>query len=209
MAEVISFLTNSLTIIVLVAYLFALWAALVLWTWFDISERSESPLYMLGAVLLVATGSILGFAIYLLLRPSSTKDEIQTRRIEEAILSSQAQLHTCPECFTVIKEEYSFCSNCATRLVSKCQSCSRSVNISWRTCPYCGAKQTAFLEQPVKRSEVVAKPADEKQARTTAILSSIFGYLNKVKYERGNSKSKKTVVRKAKKSLRTARKRKS
>ena len=59
MVEVISFLTSSLTITLLVAYVFALWAALVLWTWFDVSDRTENTLYRLGAVLIVATGSVL------------------------------------------------------------------------------------------------------------------------------------------------------
>jgi len=210
MVEVISFLTSSLTITLLVVYVFALWAALVLWTWFDVSDRTENALYRLGAVLIVATGIVLGFAIYLLLRPGSTKDEIQMRRVEEAILSSQAHLYTCPECFSVIKEEYLYCTNCAVKLVEACGNCSSNINITWNVCPYCGTKQPReTVEKPKEQPQVAPGLASQKRVRTAALFSSIFSYLNKVRNERAGSRPTKTAAKKTKKSTRSSRKRKS
>lgn len=143
MAEIISFLSNSLTTALLVGYVFALWAALVMWTWLDIGGRTENILYRLGAILMVATGAILGFAIYLLLRPTLTKDEVHVRQIEEGLIASQSQLQACPNCYYSIRRDFSFCPNCSEKLTIECSTCSKKINLSWVTCPYCGDKQKA------------------------------------------------------------------
>ena len=187
MADVINFLANSLTITVLVAYLFALWAALVIWTWFDISNRTDNPFYRIGAILIVATGAIFGFAIYLLLRPGSTLEEVQAREIEETILSSQSQFLTCPSCHHTAREDFAYCPNCSMKLLSECPSCNKQINVTWSTCPYCGKERRKVVEVTVG-AEPELKPLEaplpvvtgsEKKGRSLAFFSALSGFLKR------------------------------
>jgi hypothetical protein len=141
LASIISLIANSLTITVLVGYIFALWAALVIWALFDINARTDNPLYKLGAVLLVATGAFFGFAIYLLLRPIYTKDEARMREVEESILASQAGFLTCPSCRQAVREEFAYCPSCSLKLYEKCNDCGKQIIVSWSTCPFCGTEK--------------------------------------------------------------------
>ncbi|MDP2720865.1 MAG: zinc ribbon domain-containing protein [bacterium] len=179
-ADVIAFVSNSLTITLLVGYIFALWAAIVAWAWIDINTRTDNTFYRLGAVLVVATGAILGFAIYLLLRPNLTKDEEKLREVEEAILSSQSQFLTCPDCYHAVKEDFSYCPNCSRKLVGACTSCSREINNSWNACPYCGTRQR---EVEIKKPAVQVIPGTVSPGaslkRSSLILFSSLGNLIK------------------------------
>ena len=147
MAEIISFISNSLTTTLLVGYLFALWAALLIWTWLDINARSDNNLFKLGAIIIVGTGAVLGLAIYLLLRPGHTKDEIQVRQIEEGLITSQSQLQACPNCYYSIRRDFTYCPNCSEKLTAACPSCSKKINMLWGTCPYCGKKQKVIEKE--------------------------------------------------------------
>lgn len=187
MVDVINFIANSLTITVLVGYLFALWAALVIWTWFDISGRTDNPLYRIGAILIVATGAVFGFAIYLLLRPSNTLEEAGIRDIEETILASQSQFLTCPACHHTAREDFVYCPNCSTKLLSGCPDCGKQINVSWNTCPYCGKERKKVVEiAPEVKPEL--KPAEvpspvvivsEKKGRSLAFFSALSGFLKR------------------------------
>jgi len=196
MAEVVAFLSNSLTITVLVAYIFALWAALVVWAWFDVSSRTDNSLYRLGAILMVATGALLGFAIYILLRPNLTKEEVQLREIEEALLTSQATLNICPSCHTSAKEDFEYCSSCSFKLSVACQNCDRKTSVAWSTCPYCGAKREIPVELPKEAQKEEVAFAESKSPKirrlvTLAFLSSIFNYVK-------SRQSGKRTIKKAK-----------
>ena len=183
MAEFVAFITNSLTITVLVAYLFALWGAMVAWTWFDIAARTDNYFYRLGAVLIVATGALLGFAIYLLLRPTLTKEDLTMKEAEEAILASQMGVLSCPNCHSFVKESFSFCTHCSSKLQSECQNCRKAISVSWSSCPFCGTKSRAV--EDVKRivDEEPAFMPSAVQVRNKfsapALFSSIIGYLNR------------------------------
>jgi hypothetical protein len=183
-AEAVEFLSNSLTITVLVAYVFALWAALVVWTLLDVNDRTDNILYKLGAVLIVATGSLLGFAIYLLLRPNTTKEEMRMRQIEEVLLTSQAAIHSCPKCYATIKEEFEYCVSCALKLSADCQNCSKKINIAWNTCPFCGKEgRREALEEPKEEKEVaVASKETRRRILRPAIFSSIAKFIKSRRY---------------------------
>jgi len=159
-ASIVAFVANSLTITVLVAYIFALWAALVVWTWFDISARTDSIWYRLGAILIVATGAFFGFAIYLLLRPAYTREEARMREVEEAMFASQSEFLACPSCHYSVRESFAYCPNCSLKLSAKCSSCDKSINVSWNACPFCGKERKVAAELgPVEVPEIVEAPA--------------------------------------------------
>lgn len=183
LASSVEFIANSLTITVLVAYVFALWAALLVWTWFDISARTDNPLYRLGAVLIVATGSVLGFAIYLLLRPTFTREESEMHAIEEAFLASQSQLLACPSCRQAVREDFAFCPSCSHKLQEECPGCSREIAVVWDACPYCGRQKTKL--QPEKTSQVApavqmfSEKEPHKRIIGATFLSTITNLLRK------------------------------
>jgi|GEM_PF-2504652 len=181
MSEVIAFISNSLTISVFVGYLFALWAALVGWAWFDINSRTDNTWFKLGTVLIVATGGIFGFAIYLLLRPSLTRDEIQMREIEETVLSSQSQFFTCPECHYTIRDDFAYCPNCALKLHSICSGCEREISISWSACPYCGQKKEKKVEEVVGATEVLTpvEVVSNEKSRNVMLFSALSNWFKK------------------------------
>ncbi|HEX7456451.1 MAG TPA: zinc ribbon domain-containing protein [Candidatus Nanoarchaeia archaeon] len=175
-ADFITFLTNSLTIVIMVAYIFALWAALVVWTWLDISARTDNVFYRFGAILIVATGAILGFAIYLLMRPAFTKEEGRVREVEEAIFASQTQLQACPVCYAAIRKDFAFCPSCSAKLAVECVSCQKKINPAWISCPYCGARQRQIKE---REAPVVKGPSLlEKSILLVVGVRTIFSNWN-------------------------------
>lgn len=186
MSEVIAFISNSLTISVFVGYIFALWAALVAWSWIDINSRTDNNWFKLGAVVIVATGALLGFAIYLLLRPSLTKDEIALREIEEAVLASQSQFFTCPTCHYTIRDDFAYCPNCSLKLHSVCEGCEHEININWNSCPYCGKDQRKKQTEE-KRVDVLtpAGVVSEERSRNLMIFSALSNW-----FKERNSRSR-------------------
>jgi hypothetical protein len=69
------------------AFLLALWASLIFWTWRDAKARLREPLQRVLAVLVSVVLFIPGVLIYLVLRPSQTiEEEYLTTLEEEALL---------------------------------------------------------------------------------------------------------------------------
>ena len=177
-ADFISFLSNSLTITILVIYVFVLWAALVIWTWLDASSRTNNILYRLGATLIVVFGLLLGVAIYVLLRPGSTKADNTIREIEEAIIASQSQLQACPNCYHSIRRDFSFCPSCSHKLTTECNSCQKKINKSWNACPYCGDRQKTVEEIPagVSLAGKIRNISLSFSAALSGLVKSIYAF---------------------------------
>lgn len=69
------------------AFLLALWASLIFWTWRDAKSRLREPLQRALAVLVSVVLFIPGVIIYLVLRPTKTiEEEYLTTLEEEALL---------------------------------------------------------------------------------------------------------------------------
>src|SRR3989344_3755458 len=138
LSDIVSFFSNATTLLVLLGYTAALWAALIIWTFFDIKKRTDNILYQVASAVLVLTAGLLGFAIYLILRPSGTKEETAIRMFEEKILEISSQVNVCPKCNEVINERSLFCPNCAVSLKDECSSCQKQLNFC---CPKSCYKQ--------------------------------------------------------------------
>lgn len=138
MAEVISFLTNSLVLAILLGYIVVLWLALTIWSAMDIFSRSNNWFVRLGAVLLVGLGFFFGFILYLIIRPQTTIEDHKIHELEERILENQTKALVCPRCNEVVREDFLFCSNCGLQVKKECPSCKRALEIAWQQCPFCG-----------------------------------------------------------------------
>jgi RNA polymerase subunit RPABC4/transcription elongation factor Spt4 len=126
-----------------IAFTVALWFALAVWAYRDISARTENPLAQIAATLVVILGFVPGLLIYLLLRPRETLEAAYQRSVEEDYLAQEiAAYPICPGCRRGLRDEYVFCPHCGMELRRHCVSCGRLVDINWRVCAFCGEPQS-------------------------------------------------------------------
>lgn len=165
MAEIISFLSNATVLTILILYVFAIWVGLVIWTWVDISRRTDNYPYRFAMILLVAFGAFVGFAFYLMIRPTLTKKEVEAQRLEEQFLLVTSNFNSCPNCGQVSPSEFLFCVSCATQLRDKCANCGGFMSLNWLACPSCGAKKAEKL--------LVSAPVEVLgEAQTVAVIEA-------------------------------------
>ncbi|MGI8968133.1 MAG: hypothetical protein ACR2GA_03405 [Chloroflexota bacterium] len=72
---------GPITFMALLAGGLALWVGLVVWTFADIRSRSRDTMAWLAATLLVVVLNVVGFVLYLALRPRPTLLEACERRL--------------------------------------------------------------------------------------------------------------------------------
>lgn len=121
-----------------VAYLIALWFALVAWTFRDIEARSRSVFTQVFSTLLVVLFFIPGLLLYLILRPKETLDQAFQRALEEEyLLQDLDDLPLCRGCQRAVDPEFVLCPHCQTRLRAPCPACNRLIDLRWSVCPYC------------------------------------------------------------------------
>ena len=126
-------------LIVVGAYVIALWVAAIWWTYRDIRNRTRDILLQIAATLLVAVFSFPGLVIYQVLRPPKTLTDVYTDALEEEALLQDIEIRTaCPECKHRTAEDFVFCPNCGTRLKRLCSNCRKPMSLRWNSCPYCG-----------------------------------------------------------------------
>ena len=174
-ADTLNFLSQSSTITIILAYLFALWAALTIWTWFDVSNRTRNFFYRIGAMILVSLGSLLGFVIYLMLRPSQTRDEAEFRELEEKIFESQSRSALCFNCSEVVHPEFTYCANCGEQVKKSCQNCEREINFNWNICPFCSHPQNDIPKLPIIADVDIENGLEPKRWGKIISIFSIVG----------------------------------
>lgn len=158
------------------AYLLALWFALVVWTYRDITSRTTNPFTQIFSTLVVVLFFIPGAIIYLILRPRETLDEAFQRSIEEEyLLQDLDDYPLCPNCRRAVRDDFVFCPHCSTELRNACTTCHRLVDIRWEVCPYCGSDQTIDVETEPR--ELIREAAPQRSAKrtTAAPLQAIDG----------------------------------
>lgn len=124
------------------AYIFALWIAMLVWSFRDIRSRSRDIFTQVLSVLLVLVFNLPGLLLYLILRPRETlADKYERELAGEAMLQDIEERQVCPVCHHKILPEYLVCPNCHTKLHKRCDHCGRVLNLKWGVCPYCGEAQ--------------------------------------------------------------------
>jgi hypothetical protein len=131
------------------AWALALWFALAIWTYRDITARTTNPITHVFSTLMVVLFWVPGAIIYLILRPRETLDEAFQRAMEEEyLLQDLDDFPICPSCRRSVHDEFLFCPHCTVELRRSCRSCARPVDVRWEICPYCGTTQRP-VEEPV------------------------------------------------------------
>ena len=144
------------------AYLFLIWIASLFWAYRDMRSRTRDFVTQLAGVSVLVFLPLIGYPVYLAVRPSQTLREAYDRQLEqEAILSELHSSPTCPECRRPIDGEWMICAFCSHALKLPCGSCGRLLMNAWRHCPFCAVtrEQPAAAEQP----EEVAAAATEAE----------------------------------------------
>jgi hypothetical protein len=176
--------TNFDLVIKFVLLLFVIfWVVVIVWTWFDSSERSTKLFFRITSVLVVAIFNIPGLIMYILLRPKATIEEIYWADLERRYLKFEtAELGDCPKCGCQLLPGFLVCPSCNFELRKKCPSCNSYNDKSWKYCPYCTVKVATQVEEvkPTTQAEHVeimqAAVAETKQEIETAVNE------NKVRY---------------------------
>lgn len=138
------------------AFIAALWLSLVFWTYRDIKARARDPLSRILAVLVVAVLFLPGIVIYLILRPSHTlEQEYQHTLEEEALLQAIEDSPLCPGCGRRIKDNWSVCPNCHTKLRKNCHHCGKLMELPWNICPYCGTPAPGMRREHLTLDEAL------------------------------------------------------
>jgi len=109
MDNALNFIASGAKLIIAIglAYLAALWFALIVWTYRDIEQRSRSVITQIFATLLVVLFSVPGAILYLVLRPRETLDEAFQRSLEEEyLLQDLEDLPRCHSCHRAIESDY-------------------------------------------------------------------------------------------------------
>lgn len=141
--------------------------ALAFWIWRDARRRGAMSLFWAIAVL---PFSVATWAIYMMVRPPETLDDIHERETE--IAAREAELHlngaTCPNCYKPVEQDFLICPTCLKKLKKPCESCGRPIKLTWTVCPYCKSKQS-----PAEGRSDAAQP--EKAAWTGSQLGEPEG----------------------------------
>lgn len=142
--ELINSIATVVGVIVAVtgAFLFAFWVAMGIWTFNDIRTRTRDWLAILLACVLVLVFPIVGWVLYLMIRPKETLGEVYDRALEEeALLREIEETVACHSCGVPAKENWVYCPNCHSQLQHSCPACGNLVRNEWDICVYCGASQ--------------------------------------------------------------------
>jgi RNA polymerase subunit RPABC4/transcription elongation factor Spt4 len=156
-----------------IAYLIALWFALVAWTFRDIESRSRSVFTQVFSTLLVVLFFVPGLLLYLILRPKETLDQVFQRALEEEyLLQDLDELPLCPGCQRSVDGDFVICPHCQTGLRHACTSCSRLIDRRWAICPYCTTPVTAEGDVAAPQTVAVAVEPAKRSKRERAIAAA-------------------------------------
>ena len=145
----------------------ALLGGIAIWTFRDIRARSRDILAQMLATLLVIVLPIIGFVVYLMLRPRETLADAYERSLEqEALLQAIEEPEVCPGCGQRVRSDYLHCPDCHTRLKHACPACARPLHLQWSLCPYCGTSVAPQVVEPVPTSTPEAAPAEDLATAT-------------------------------------------
>jgi hypothetical protein len=157
-----------------IAYVLAVWFALVAWTFRDIEARSRSVFTQVFSTLLVVLFFVPGLLLYLILRPKETLDQAFQRALEEEyLLQDLDDLPLCQGCQRAVDPEFVICPHCQTRLRGPCPACARLIDLRWSVCPYCAVPvDQGVLNAPAAASETVRILEDARSGRRKRAMAA-------------------------------------
>lgn len=159
------------TIVFAVSIIF--WLVVTSWIWVDSDERTTSK-WMRVFYVFIGLIPILGWIIYLIVRPSETIDEIYWGDLERRYLKYEAKdLGDCPRCGTQLYPGFIFCPNCKKRIKRKCSVCEVYVDLEYKYCTNCGNQmQKNVVKEKEVTKEEMQKNIDETKEEVHETVKS-------------------------------------
>jgi hypothetical protein len=69
--------------------------------------------------------------------------ETTLEEVTRSVYLEEQGARVCPQCRTVLVQEYAYCTGCGEFVGEHCESCRRRFNPEWDFCPFCGAGRAA------------------------------------------------------------------
>jgi predicted RNA-binding Zn-ribbon protein involved in translation (DUF1610 family) len=149
------------TVVAVVSIIF--WLVVTSWIWVDSDERTTSKWMRLFYVI-IGIIPVIGWIIYLIVRPTETIDEIYWGDLERRYLKYEAKdLGDCERCGTQLYPGFVFCPNCGKRIKRKCSNCEVYVDLEYKYCPNCGNK----MQKKMKKEKEISQEEMKKQIDET------------------------------------------
>lgn len=151
------------------------WLVVVYWVWLDSGERTSNRNTRILYVLLVVILNVIGWIIYLIIRPSQTIEEIYWSDLERRYLKYEtAELGDCSKCGTQLYPGYTFCPTCRYQLKRKCTQCDVYIDRKNKHCPYCGKEMRKRVspDQESPSQEVMEKQIQATKDEATEVVET-------------------------------------
>ena len=159
-----------------VAFLVVFWISLIIWTYRDIRARRRDPLIRILAVLVVTLLFVPGIVIYLIIRPPHTlEEEYQHTLEEEALLQSIEESPLCPGCGRRIRDQWSVCPNCHTKLRKPCHQCGKLMELPWNLCPFCGTPAPGMRRENISMDDALRPLPSEGDEAPAEVQTPLEG----------------------------------
>ena len=155
--------------------LIVFWIVVLYWVWLDSGERSSNKFVRFSYVLLVAALNVVGWIIYLIIRPTQTIEEIYWSDLERRYLKYEtSELGDCAKCGRQLYPGFVFCPHCRERIKIKCPGCKVSVDKKSKFCPHCGTsiKKRLSPDQESPTKEVMEKQIQATKDEATQVVES-------------------------------------
>ena len=157
---------------ILGAFLFAFWVAMGIWTFNDIRQRSRDWLTIILACVLVLIFPIIGWILYLMIRPKQTLADVYDRALEEeALLREIEETMACTTCGVPVKDSWNYCPNCHAQLQYACTNCGNLVRQEWDICVTCGTPQRSVTPTPIDSRSPSRIPSSQPEASDESLYS--------------------------------------
>ena len=143
------------------------WLGLAYWVHRDARRRIGDPFLVGLATLLGLAPPYIGPVVYLLFRPSETREDVRSRRVELQALEQQLTRSqpACPVCNSAVEADFLACPVCTTMLRQPCPTCDAALEPLWQICPYCAS--------PIEPSQADLDAALTAETKTIALVDDI------------------------------------
>lgn len=136
------------------AFLFAFWVAMGIWTFNDIRNRTRDWLAIVLATLLVLIFPLVGWILFIMIRPKDSLADAFDRALEEETLLRELEgTLACHSCGAPVQDRWNFCVACHTQLRHACPKCGKAMRQEWDICVSCGANQLESDPAPQRERE--------------------------------------------------------
>lgn len=140
LTELFPFLENSIFFtlwkVVVLSFIGVSWLAMIVYVAKDSEKRLEKDSYKFFATLLPLFLYVVGFFLYLIIRPGTTI----TERIHRMYLAEHFADDSCTRCQKPVAQDARFCPHCSMEILITCGQCRYMVRKTWQYCPNCQAR---------------------------------------------------------------------